>query len=79
MIECQQALAELEAYLDGELSEGDRPAMEEHLQGCEHCFERKEFRVQIRAVIRQKCRPAVDLPPGLAERIRLVIRSTELD
>ena len=63
MIECEQALAELEAYLDGAL-----PA-------CAHCFERKDFRVTVRAVIRRKCRPAVAFPPGLAERIRLVIRS----
>jgi anti-sigma factor (TIGR02949 family) len=75
MIDCEQALAELEAYLDGELVETERRSVEVHLQGCAHCFDRKEFRVQVRAVIRRKCRPAVDLPAGLAERIRLVIRS----
>jgi anti-sigma factor (TIGR02949 family) len=75
MIECEQALAELEAYLDGALPESHRPILEEHLQACAHCFDRKEFRVTVRAVIRRKCRPAVVFPPGLAERIRLVIRS----
>jgi anti-sigma factor (TIGR02949 family) len=75
MIECEQALAELEAYLDGALPESQRPLMEEHLQACVHCFDRKEFRVQVQAVIRRKCRPAVALPPGLDQRIRLVLRS----
>ena len=75
MIDCQQALVELEAYLDGELARTELRSVEDHLQGCAHCFDRKEFRVQVREVIRRKCRPAVDLPPGLAERIRLVIYS----
>ena len=75
MIDCDQALAELEAYLDGELRGSDQRSVEDHLQGCAHCFDRKEFRVQVTAVIRRKCRPSVELPPGLAERIRLVLRS----
>jgi anti-sigma factor (TIGR02949 family) len=75
MIECEQALAELEAFLDGALPAGQRPLMEEHLQACGHCFERKEFRVRVRTVIRRKCRPAVALPPGLDQRIRLILRS----
>jgi anti-sigma factor (TIGR02949 family) len=75
MIDCEQALAELEAYLDGELARTEQRSVEDHLQGCAHCFDRKEFRVQVRRVIRRKCRPAVELPPGLAERIRLVIFS----
>lgn len=79
MIECERALAELEAFLDGELPLSERPAMEEHLQACGHCFDRKEFRIRIRGVIRRKCRPVVDLPPGLAERIRLIIQSSEPD
>jgi anti-sigma factor (TIGR02949 family) len=75
MKDCDQALQELEAYIDGELAVTDRRSVEDHLQGCSHCFERKEFRVQVRQVIRRKCRPVVELPPGLAERIRLVIMS----
>jgi anti-sigma factor (TIGR02949 family) len=75
MMDCDQALAELEAYIDGELVGAEQRSVEDHLQGCAHCFDRKEFRVQLRAVIRRKCRPSVELPAGLAERIRLVIRS----
>jgi anti-sigma factor (TIGR02949 family) len=79
MIECERALAELEAYLDGELPESQRPSLEEHLQACAHCLDRKDFRVRIRAVVRRKCRPAAPLPPGLAERIRLVILTSDPD
>jgi anti-sigma factor (TIGR02949 family) len=77
MIECQQALAELEAYLDGALPESQRPLLEEHLEACGHCFDRKEFRVKIQAIVRRKCRPAVAIPPGLDDRIRLVLRSED--
>lgn len=75
MMDCDQALQELEAYIDGELGGAERASVEDHLQGCSHCFERKEFRIQVQQVIRRKCRPAVELPRGLAERIRLVIHS----
>ncbi len=72
-MDCEQALAELEAYLDGELRMADRHAVEDHLQTCSDCFERTGFRIRLRAVIRRKCRPAVLMPPGLADRIRTVI------
>ena len=74
MIDCDQALDELEAYLDHELAEGERAAVEEHLLGCSPCFERGEFRRRLREIVRRKCTPvSQDLPPHVAERIRGVL------
>ena len=74
MIDCDQALEELEAYLDHELAEGERAAVEEHLMGCSPCFERGEFRRRLREIVRRKCAGvAEDLPPHVAARIRGVL------
>ena len=69
------ALAELEAYLDGEVPEGARVGIEEHLFGCRDCLERSEFRLQVREIVRRKCGIRADMPPGVAERIRRILAS----
>ena len=73
MIDCNHTLAALEAYLDGELSEGTRLEVEEHLSGCSPCFHRSEFRIQVKAIIRRKCLTEVEMPPALAQRIRRLV------
>ena len=74
-MDCDQALAELEAYLDGELVDDARRIVESHLSGCSPCFERSEFRVRLRAIVRTKCTTVADLPPEVADRIRGAIGS----
>jgi anti-sigma factor (TIGR02949 family) len=76
-MDCDQALTELEAYLDGELIEDARRLVEVHLQGCSPCFERSEFRARLRLIVRKKCTVVTDLPPEVADRIRGAIASTE--
>ena len=74
MIDCDQALDEIEAYLDHELAEGERAAVEEHLMGCSPCFDRGEFRRKLREIVHRKCAGvAEDLPPHVAARIRGVL------
>jgi anti-sigma factor (TIGR02949 family) len=72
-MDCDDALLELEAYLDGELGGDLRIRVESHLSGCSHCFERGEFRRRLRIIIRQKCSSVGELPPAVAERIRAAI------
>lgn len=76
-MDCDETLTELEAYLDRELSREEQKRVEAHLTGCSDCFERSEFRLRIRTIVRRKCGATADLPPGLASRIRAVIASTE--
>jgi mycothiol system anti-sigma-R factor len=76
-MDCDDALLELEAYLDGELVENVRVEVEGHLAGCSHCFERGEFRRRLRVIIRRKCSAVEELPPAVADRIRAAIVSTD--
>jgi mycothiol system anti-sigma-R factor len=76
-MDCDKALAELEAYLDGELVEEARRTVEGHLAGCSPCFQRSEFRVRLRTIVRRKCTVVADLPPEVADRIRGAIASAD--
>jgi anti-sigma factor (TIGR02949 family) len=77
-MDCEQALEELEAYLDGELAPGGRAEVERHLLGCASCFDRSEFRLRVREIVRRKCGLEADLPSRVVVRIRRLI-SAEID
>jgi anti-sigma factor RsiW len=66
-----QWMDRLSDYLDGELAEGERIALEAHLQSCEECTEVLE---QLRAVVTRArtlggMAPEQDLWPAIAQRI----------
>ncbi|MFL5401511.1 MAG: anti-sigma factor family protein [Gemmatimonadales bacterium] len=66
-----QWLDRLSDYLDGELSEGERVALEAHLQTCGDCA---ELLAELRAVVARArtltpLPPRRDLWPGIAQRI----------
>jgi anti-sigma factor (TIGR02949 family) len=42
-IDCEQALKQILEYIDRELGEGERAAMQRHLHTCKSCFSRMEF------------------------------------
>jgi mycothiol system anti-sigma-R factor len=65
---CQEALHDLERYLDGELPDADLSQIREHLAACYPCADRATFEEQLRALIRERC--AEKAPAGLTERIR---------
>jgi len=72
-MDCDEALIEIESYLDGELGQDFRQEVESHLAGCSHCFERGEFRKRLREIVRRKCTAVGELPPAVADRIRAAI------
>lgn len=65
---CQEALRELERYLDGELSESDLSTIRSHLSACYPCADRASFEGQLRAIIRERC--VERTPPDLHAAIR---------
>jgi anti-sigma factor (TIGR02949 family) len=77
-MDCERALEELEAYLDGELAEPGRAELERHLFGCASCFDRGEFRMAVREIVRRKCGVEAELPQRVVLRIRRLI-SGEID
>ena len=42
-IDCEQALRQIADFIDRELGESDRAAMQRHLHTCKSCFSRMEF------------------------------------
>jgi mycothiol system anti-sigma-R factor len=69
--DCDQALAELERFLDGELPLGEVGRVSAHLSACYPCTDRATFEEQLRAVVRRGCADAA--PPELVDRIRAVL------
>jgi mycothiol system anti-sigma-R factor len=59
MSECEDALHELYDFLDGELTEERRAAIQAHLDNCQPCAEPYDFEAELRHVIRRKCHEQV--------------------
>jgi mycothiol system anti-sigma-R factor len=68
MADCNQTLRELEAFLDGELTDETQHAIHAHLEGCMDCLQAFDFHAELKTVISQKCLND-EMPPGLLSRI----------
>lgn len=66
---CQEALAKLERYLDGEMPQADVASLARHLDDCYPCADRAEFEEQLRGLVRRVCSPETP-PTTLYVRIR---------
>lgn len=67
-IECEEAVARLLEYLDGELDEGHRTQVERHLETCRGCFSRAEFEGRLRALVAET--GSAPAPDSLRLRVR---------
>ena len=65
---CQEALAQLEVFLDNELPSDVVEDIRGHLADCPPCKDRASFEEQVRYVVAREC--AENVPDGLLERIR---------
>ena len=68
MSDCENSLHELYSYLDGELTDDRRAAIQLHLDGCQPCAEPYDFEAELRQVIRRKCQEQV--PDTLMAKVR---------
>jgi anti-sigma factor (TIGR02949 family) len=68
MDNCDETIRELEAFLDGALSEDGHHTIHAHLEGCRDCLQAFDFQAELRTVIAAKCR-SDEMPPGLLSRI----------
>jgi mycothiol system anti-sigma-R factor len=71
MSDCQNALHELYGYLDGELTDERRAAIQHHLDGCQPCAEPYDFEAELRNVVRRKC--AEQVPASVMAKIRAAL------
>lgn len=69
MADCNETLRELEAFLDGELTEHTQQSIHAHLGGCVDCFQAFDFHAELRLVITQKCLND-EIPPSLWAKIQ---------
>lgn len=53
--DCDEAVAELYAFLDGELDDAVMVQVEAHLRRCSPCLEAFDFEADLRRVIAAKC------------------------
>ena len=69
MADCNETLREMEAFLDGELTEDATLALHAHLEGCQDCLQAFDFQAELKAVIAEKCRQRPDARrPPVAHR-----------
>lgn len=52
-IRCEEVIAHLFAYLDGEIDAEKRRQIDRHLEECRACFSRAEFEKALRRKVRQ--------------------------
>ena len=67
-VDCEQALAEIYTYLDGELTDEKRSLIAGHLEGCNPCIEVYDFEAELRVVISTRARNET-VPESLRLRI----------
>jgi len=68
---CDETIERLYAYLDGELTEDRRAAIQRHLDLCGPCVGAFGFEAELRRVIANRCRDHV--PETLIERVALAL------
>lgn len=64
---CDEALASLYHFLDGELDDVRRDEIAKHLDDCSPCLEAFDFEAELRIVIAAKCTDTV--PASLRSRL----------
>lgn len=73
-ITCEQVLARLSDYLDGELPPEPRGRIEDHLRGCDECARfGGEFRSTVRA-LRAHLTTSAGLPAALRARLHDAVK-----
>lgn len=72
-IECEEAIAKLLEFLDGELDEADRSRMERHLETCRGCYTRAEFERRLRERVVET--GSARAPDSLRTRVRRLMET----
>jgi mycothiol system anti-sigma-R factor len=73
---CQEAIATLYTFLDGELTADRKDTIQRHLDECSPCFEAFGFEAELKAVVARKCRE--DVPESLRRRVAEALRAEGL-
>lgn len=74
--DCEETVHRLYHYLDGELTEERRRAIQAHLDDCGPCIDILGFEADLRRVIADRCKDHV--PAQLRERIAMAIHHEQV-
>lgn len=78
MIRCEDALARLWEFLDGELPPADETAVRKHLDICNRCYPQYDFQRAYFTYVR-RMRDQEHAPPTLRRRLFRMILEQEAD
>lgn len=70
--ECQETLAKLYTFLDGELTQERKSKIRHHLDECSPCLEAYEFESELRAMVASKSRD--ECPDALRAKIAAILK-----
>lgn len=70
---CSQVLADLSAYLDGELDAARKEQVESHVSGCQNCATFGASFGSLLAAVRSHLQAPDPLPDDVAARLRAVV------
>lgn len=70
-IDCEEVIGQLLEYLDRELDEESRRAIDRHLETCRGCFTRAEFERHLRARVAET--GDAKAPESLRRRLRTLM------
>jgi len=73
---CQEAIATLYTFLDGELTPVRRAQIQHHLDECAPCFQAFDFEVELKLLVARKCRDEV--PEALRRRVAEALRAEDV-
>lgn len=72
-IDCEQALKQIFEFIDHELRDGDRAAMQRHLHTCKSCFSRVEFERLLKEKVGELREE--EAGPHISQRIKGLLKS----
>jgi mycothiol system anti-sigma-R factor len=75
LLDCEEVLRVIFAYLDGELEVMEQARVEAHLERCRSCFSRAEFERRLKGHVTALARDPVS--PAFEDRIRSLIDRLE--
>lgn len=72
-VDCTESLKELYTFLDGELTVERRTHIQQHLEGCQDCYEAFDFEAELKIVVSTRCKEEV--PDHLRQRVAEALRA----
>ena len=78
-VSCDEVLAEIERFIDGEMDVERSILLAHHLSSCSPCLDRADFQKDLKEIVRRKCASSTATPEHLVTRVRVAIRTERVE